>query len=117
MTRNSNGASQIWEIGGIVSTPPDLTLLKIINGATIVSDFNVSKRPFILTQNEVVELRIHGAGTMSASGPPNSANPLFRKRRRFMGFVPRIVPRALGQDGYLILGQLDVLEISFRQGN
>jgi hypothetical protein len=86
MTRNSNGASQvgllhlfnvpsyrflllvrrlcnlqIWEINGIESTPPDLTLLKIINGATIASNSNVSQRTFILTKNEVVELRIHGA--------------------------------------------------------
>ncbi|KAF7352053.1 Multicopper oxidase [Mycena venus] len=82
----------IWEINGIVYTPPDLpTLLKIINGATVASDFNVSEHTFILTQNEVVELRIHGADhgithpfhlhghafdiVQSASGPPNYVNP------------------------------------------
>ncbi|KAF7352035.1 hypothetical protein MVEN_01165900 [Mycena venus] len=92
----------IWEINGIVYTPPDLpTLLKIINGATVASDFNVSEHTFILTQNEVVELRIHGADhvsfcgaflffalnkhwqfsghafdiVQSASGPPNFVNP------------------------------------------
>ncbi|KAJ6544362.1 laccase 16 [Mycena capillaripes] len=69
----------IWEINGIVYTPPTLpTLLKVINGATASSDFNVSEHTFILQQNEaelfllfvflvlttpnqVVELRIHGA--------------------------------------------------------
>ncbi|KAJ7824627.1 hypothetical protein B0H14DRAFT_2597159 [Mycena olivaceomarginata] len=105
MTRNSNGASQIWEINGIESTPPDLTLLKIINGATIASDSNVSQRTFILTKNGVVELRIHGADmfsglflflalnkrwefsghafdiVQSASGPPNYVNPFFVKPR------------------------------------
>ncbi|KAF7352056.1 hypothetical protein MVEN_01168100 [Mycena venus] len=74
----------IWEINGIVYTPPDLpTLLKIMNGATVASDFNVSEHTFILTQNEVVELRIHGADhgithplpSSSASGPLNYVNP------------------------------------------
>ncbi|KAJ7713601.1 laccase 17 [Mycena metata] len=82
----------IWEINGIVYTPPDLpTLLKVINGATVASDFNVSEHTFILAQNEVVELRIHGADhgithpfhlhghafdvVQSASGPVNYVNP------------------------------------------
>ncbi|KAJ7018209.1 laccase [Mycena alexandri] len=82
----------IWEINGVVYTPPDLpTLLKIINGATVASDFNVSEHTFILTPNEVVELRIHGADhgithpfhlhghafdiVQSASGPLNYVNP------------------------------------------
>jgi hypothetical protein len=64
----ANAIHQIWEINGIVYTPPDLpTLLKIINGATVASDFNVSEHTFILNPNEVVELHIHGAdhGTLS----------------------------------------------------
>ncbi|KAJ7661414.1 laccase [Mycena polygramma] len=82
----------IWEINGIVYQPPDLpTLLKIINGATVASDFNVSEHTFILVPNEVVELRIHGADhgithpfhlhghafdvVQSASGPVNYVNP------------------------------------------
>ncbi|KAK7053710.1 Cupredoxin [Favolaschia claudopus] len=82
----------IWEINGIVYTPPDLpTLLKIINGATVASDFTVSEHTFILQQNEVVELRIHGSDhgithpfhlhghafdvVQSASGPVNYKNP------------------------------------------
>ncbi|KAJ7866987.1 laccase 17, partial [Mycena olivaceomarginata] len=81
-----------WEINGIVYTPPDLpTLLKIMNGATTASDFNVSEHTFILTQNEVVELRVHGSNhgithpfhlhghafdvVQSASGPVNYVNP------------------------------------------
>jgi hypothetical protein len=35
--------------------------LKIINGATVASDFAVSEHTFILVENEVVELHIHGA--------------------------------------------------------
>ncbi|KAJ6481988.1 laccase 17, partial [Mycena sanguinolenta] len=82
----------IWEINGIVYTPPDLpTLLKIINGATTASDFTVSEHTFILAANEVVELRIHGSDhgithpfhlhghafdvVQSASGPVNYVNP------------------------------------------
>ncbi|KAJ7342643.1 laccase 17 [Mycena albidolilacea] len=84
--------SGTWEINGVVYTPPDLpTLLKIMNGATTASDFNVSEHTFILTQNEVVELRIHGSNhgithpfhlhghafdvVQSASGPVNYVNP------------------------------------------
>ncbi|KAJ7124445.1 hypothetical protein C8R44DRAFT_734926 [Mycena epipterygia] len=52
----------VWEISGIVYTPPTLpTLLKIINGATVVSDFNISEHTFILQKNEVVQLNIHGS--------------------------------------------------------
>ncbi|KAJ6550230.1 laccase 16 [Mycena capillaripes] len=82
----------IWEINGIVYTPPTLpTLLKIFNGATVATDFNVSEHTFILNQNEVVELQIHGADhgithpfhlhghafdiVKSASGPFNYVNP------------------------------------------
>ncbi|KAJ7124453.1 laccase [Mycena epipterygia] len=82
----------IWEINGIVYTPPTLpTLLKIINGATVDTDFNVSEHTFILKQNEVVELIIHGSDhgikhpfhlhghafdiVKSASGPTNYINP------------------------------------------
>ncbi|KAJ7683829.1 Cupredoxin, partial [Mycena rosella] len=84
--------SGIWEINGIVYTPPTLpTLLTIINGGTTASDFNVSEHTFILVQNEVVELRIHGAQhgithpfhlhghafdiVQSAAGPVNYVNP------------------------------------------
>ncbi|KAJ6550122.1 laccase 16 [Mycena capillaripes] len=82
----------IWEINGVVYTPPTLpTLLKIFNGATVASDFNVSEHTFILNQNEVVELQIHGADhgithpfhlhghafdiVKSSSGPMNYVNP------------------------------------------
>ncbi|KAJ6579664.1 laccase [Mycena vulgaris] len=82
----------IWEINGIVYTPPTLpTLLKIINGATVASDFNVSEHTFILVKDEVVELHIHGSDhgithpfhlhghafdiVKSASGPTNYVNP------------------------------------------
>ncbi|KAJ6564493.1 laccase 16 [Mycena capillaripes] len=84
----------IWEINGIVYTPPDLpTLLKIINGATVASDFNVSEHTLILSPNEVVEVHIHGSDhgmivsagfnsnghafdvVQSASGPMNFVNP------------------------------------------
>ncbi|KAF7300988.1 Laccase 17 [Mycena indigotica] len=81
-----------WEINGISYVPPDLpTLLKIINGATVESDFNVSEHTFVLKNQEVVELRIHGADhgithpfhlhghafdiVQSASGPVNFVNP------------------------------------------
>ncbi|KAJ7124448.1 laccase [Mycena epipterygia] len=82
----------IWEINGIVYTPPTLpTLLKIINGATVVSDFNISEHTFILKKNEVVQLNIHGSDhgikhpfhlhghafdiIQSAQGPLNFVNP------------------------------------------
>ncbi|KAJ7663168.1 laccase [Mycena polygramma] len=82
----------VWEINGIVYTPPTLpTMLKIFNGATVASDFNVSEHTFILNDNEVVELNIHGADhgithpfhlhghafdiVKSASGPTNFINP------------------------------------------
>ncbi|KAJ7089520.1 laccase 16 [Mycena epipterygia] len=81
----------VWEINGISYVPPDLpTLLKLINGATVAGDFNVSEHTFILNQNEVVELHIHGADhgaltfstsghafdvVQSASGPLNYVNP------------------------------------------
>ncbi|KAJ7499906.1 hypothetical protein FB451DRAFT_1430517 [Mycena latifolia] len=78
-------------INGVVYTPPTLpTLLKVINGATIASDFNVSEHTFILVPNQVVEPRIHGADhgitrpfhlhghafdiVQSASGPVNYVN-------------------------------------------
>ncbi|KAJ6536410.1 laccase [Mycena vulgaris] len=81
-----------WEINGIVYTPPSLpTLLSIINGATVASDFTVGEHTFILVPNEVVELRIHGAAhgithpfhlhghafdvIKSAAGPINYVNP------------------------------------------
>ncbi|KAJ6526143.1 laccase [Mycena vulgaris] len=81
-----------WEINGIVYTPPSLpTLLNIINGATKASDFTVGEHTFILVENEVVELRIHGAAhgmthpfhlhghvfdvIKSAEGPENFVNP------------------------------------------
>jgi hypothetical protein len=52
-----------------------------MNGATTASDFNVSEHTFILTQNEVVELRIHGSnhGTLSLS---LVSIPQFYLRRR-----------------------------------
>jgi len=82
----------IWEINGIVYTPPTLpTLLKIINGATVVSDFNISEHTFILQKNQVIQLNIHGSDhgikhpfhlhghafdiVQSAMGPPNFVNP------------------------------------------
>ncbi|KAJ7124449.1 Cupredoxin, partial [Mycena epipterygia] len=82
----------VWEINGIVYTPPTLpTLLKIINGATVASDFNISEHTFILKKNEVVQLNIHGSDhgaltflclsghafdiVQSASGPLNFVNP------------------------------------------
>ncbi|KAJ7062808.1 laccase [Mycena amicta] len=88
---NSAG-NGVWEINGISYTPPDLpTLLKIVNGATLVSDFNVSEHTFVLKDQEVVELHIHGSDhgithpfhlhghafdiVQSASGPPNFINP------------------------------------------
>ncbi|KAJ6596228.1 laccase 17 [Mycena vulgaris] len=81
-----------WEINGIVYTPPSLpTLLSIINGATVASDFTVGEHTFILVPNEVVELRIHGSAhgithpfhlhghafdvIQSAQGPVNYVNP------------------------------------------
>ncbi|KAJ6536429.1 laccase 16 [Mycena vulgaris] len=81
-----------WEINGIVYTPPSLpTLLSIINGATVASNFTVGEHTFILVPNEVVELRIHGAAhgithpfhlhghafdvIKSAAGPINYVNP------------------------------------------
>ncbi|KAJ6578235.1 Cupredoxin [Mycena capillaripes] len=52
----------VWEINGEVYVPPTLpTLLKIINGASVASDFNTSEHTFILNLNEVVELEIHGS--------------------------------------------------------
>ncbi|KAJ7124460.1 laccase 17 [Mycena epipterygia] len=90
----------VWEINGIVYTPPTLpTLLKIINGATVTSDFNISEHTFVLKKDEVVQLNIHGSDhgikhpfhlqfvlstslsghafdiVQSASGPPNFINP------------------------------------------
>ncbi|KAJ7698040.1 Cupredoxin, partial [Mycena rosella] len=82
----------VWAINGEVYTPPTLpTLLKIINGATVASDFNTSEHTFILKQGEVVELEIHGSDlgithpfhlhghafdiVKSASGPFNYVNP------------------------------------------
>ncbi|KAF7341772.1 Multicopper oxidase [Mycena sanguinolenta] len=82
----------LWEINGVSYVPPDLpTLLKIINGATTPSDFNVTENTFVLERNQVVELRIHGADhgithpfhlhghafdvVQSASGPTNYVNP------------------------------------------
>ncbi|KAJ7499908.1 laccase [Mycena latifolia] len=82
----------IWEINGIVYTPPTLpTLLKIINGATVSSDFNTSEHTFVLVKDEVVELNIHGSDhgivhpfhlhghafdiVKSSSGPANFVNP------------------------------------------
>ncbi|KAJ7117080.1 laccase [Mycena epipterygia] len=81
-----------WEINGIVYTPPSLpTLLNIINGGTVASDFTVGEHTFILVPDEVVELRIHGADhgithpfhlhghafdiVQSAAGPVNYVNP------------------------------------------
>jgi iron transport multicopper oxidase len=52
----------VWAINGEVYVPPTLpTLLKIINGATVADDFNTSEHTFILKQNEIVELEIHGS--------------------------------------------------------
>ncbi|KAJ6578250.1 Cupredoxin [Mycena capillaripes] len=82
----------VWAINGEVYVPPTLpTLLKIINGATVASDFNTSEHTFILNLNEVVELEIHGSDlgithpfhlhghafdiVKSASGPFNYVNP------------------------------------------
>ncbi|KAJ7165684.1 laccase 17 [Mycena crocata] len=82
----------VWEINGITYVPPNLpTLLTIINGGTTASAFNTSEHTFILVQNEVVELRIHGSQhgithpfhlhghafdiVQSASGPVNYVNP------------------------------------------
>ncbi|KAJ7253449.1 laccase 17 [Mycena rebaudengoi] len=81
-----------WEINGIVYTPPTLpTLLKIINGATTADNFTSPEHTFILAQDEVVELRIHGSANgithpfhlhghafdvvKSAKGPVNYVNP------------------------------------------
>ncbi|KAJ7124461.1 laccase 16 [Mycena epipterygia] len=91
LTFNAAG-NGIWEINGIVYTPPTLpTLLKIINGATVASDFNISEHTFILQKNEVVQLNIHGSDhgikhpfhlhghafdiVQSAQGPLNFVNP------------------------------------------
>lgn len=53
--------TQIWKINGIQYVPPDLpTLLKIINGATVESDFTTPEHTFVLQQNQVIELNIHG---------------------------------------------------------
>jgi len=85
-------APGVWEINGIVYTPPELpTLLKIINGATVSSDFNISEHTFILEENNIIELNIHGSDhgiihpfhlhghafdiVQSASGPLNFVNP------------------------------------------
>ncbi|KAJ7196962.1 laccase [Mycena pura] len=82
----------IWEINGISYVPPDLpTLLKIINGATVASNFTTSEHTFVLQSNEVVELHIHGSDhgithpfhlhghafdiVQSSSGPVNYVNP------------------------------------------
>ncbi|KAJ7469023.1 laccase [Mycena latifolia] len=82
-----------WEINGIVYTPPSLpTLLNIINGGTVASDFTVGEHTFILVPDEVVELRISGANhgithpfhlhghafdiiQSATGGPPNYVNP------------------------------------------
>ncbi|KAJ7075747.1 laccase [Mycena belliarum] len=82
----------VWEINGIPYVPPSLpTLLKVINGATLESDFTTPEHTFVLEPNQVVELRIHGADhgiihpfhlhghafdiIQSASGPVNFVNP------------------------------------------
>ncbi|KAJ7075749.1 laccase [Mycena belliarum] len=82
----------LWEINGIPYVPPTLpTLLKIINGATLESDFTTPEHTFVLKPNQVVELRIHGSNhgmahpfhlhghafdvIKSASGPVNYVDP------------------------------------------
>jgi len=82
----------VWAINGEVYVPPTLpTLLKIINGATVADDFNTSEHTFILKQNEIVELEIHGSDlgithpfhlhghafdiVKSIAGPENFVNP------------------------------------------
>ncbi|KAJ7039350.1 laccase 17 [Mycena alexandri] len=82
----------VWEINGIVYVPPTLpTLLKVINGATVASDFNTSEHTFVLEPNQIIELQIHGSDhgithpfhlhghafdiVKSTAGPMNFVNP------------------------------------------
>ncbi|KAJ6596250.1 Cupredoxin [Mycena vulgaris] len=84
-----------WDINGISYVPPTLpTLLNIINGATVASDFTIAENTFILFPNEVVELRIHGSNhgithpfhfhghtfdvVKGSSGKANYVNPIRR---------------------------------------
>jgi iron transport multicopper oxidase len=51
-----------WEINGISYKSPDLpTLLKVLNGARVESDFTPSEHTFVLQRDEIVELHIHGS--------------------------------------------------------
>ncbi|KAJ7676837.1 laccase 17 [Mycena polygramma] len=82
----------LWQINGISYAPPSLpTLLKMINGGGTAANYTTPEHTFILKQNEVVELRIHGSANgithpfhlhghafdivQSSSGPVNYKNP------------------------------------------
>ncbi|KAJ6596282.1 laccase [Mycena vulgaris] len=84
-----------WDINGISYVPPTLPrLLNIINGASVASDFAIAENTFILSPDEVVELRIHGSNNgithpfhlhghtfdvvKGSSGKANYVNPIRR---------------------------------------
>ncbi|EAU89184.2 laccase-1 [Coprinopsis cinerea okayama7 len=80
-SRSTSGGTK-WTFNGIQYHSPNTnTLLKVMAGATIASDFTPSEHTIILNHNETVELRLHGSSNghvhviKGESGPENYVNP------------------------------------------
>ncbi|PPQ70229.1 hypothetical protein CVT24_013087 [Panaeolus cyanescens] len=61
-TRTTIGGEEAWTINGIRYHAPTLpTLLNILGGATVASDFTPAESTYVLQRNQVIELVIHGS--------------------------------------------------------
>ncbi|KAF9033807.1 laccase 17 [Panaeolus papilionaceus] len=91
-TRTTIGGEEAWTINGIRYHAPTLpTLLNIMGGATVASDFTTAESTYVLERNQVIELVIHGSANghvhpfhlhghpfdviQGRSGTPNYVNP------------------------------------------
>ncbi|TEB24804.1 laccase 17 [Coprinellus micaceus] len=90
-SRTTSGGTQ-WKFNGIqYHSPTEPTLLKILGGATLPSDFTTSEHTLVLNHNEIAEIHLHGSANghdhpfhlhghafdiiQGESGPANYVNP------------------------------------------
>nr|DAA04521.1 TPA_exp: laccase 16 [Coprinopsis cinerea okayama7\ len=60
-SRDTSGTTK-WKFNGVrYHSPTDNTLLNIMGGATIASDFTPSEHTLILNHNDIVEIHLHGS--------------------------------------------------------
>ncbi|TFK25254.1 laccase 17 [Coprinopsis marcescibilis] len=105
-SRSTSGGTK-WMFNGIQYHSPNIpTLLKIMSGATLPSDFATTEHTLVLNHNEVVELHLHG----SANGM-HVCRPLIDRTLNLHGHAFDVIQGNSGPANYVNPPRRDVVAI------